>query len=69
MNGEGHSSNVLGLENFTITVLDMSSFNELRTTIRNHYINSEQQQRKQKSDENQFMVSDPDGVQIVIGSQ
>ena len=69
MNGEGHSSNVLGLENFTITVLDMSSFNELRTTIRNHYINSKQQQRKQKSDENQFMVSDPDGVQIVIGSQ
>jgi catechol 2,3-dioxygenase len=68
-NGEGHRDNVLGLENFTITVLDMSSFNELRTTIRNHYINSEQQQRKQKSDENQFMVSDPDGVQIVIGSR
>ena len=69
MNGEGHSSNVLGLENFTITISDMPSFNRLRSAIKSHYISSKQQQRKQRSDENQFMVSDPDGIQIVIRSE
>jgi catechol 2,3-dioxygenase len=69
MNGEGHSSNVLGLENFTITISDMSLFNRLRSAIKSHYIGSDQQQRKQRSDKNQFMVSDPDGIQIVIRSE
>jgi catechol 2,3-dioxygenase len=69
MNGEGHSSSVLGLENFTITISDIPSFNRLRSAIKSHYISFEQQQRKQRSDENQFMVSDPDGIQIVIRSE
>jgi catechol 2,3-dioxygenase len=69
MNGEGHSSNVLGLENFTITISDMPSFNRLRSAIKSHYISSDQQQRRQRSDKNQFMVSDPDGIQIVIRSE
>jgi catechol 2,3-dioxygenase len=69
MNGEGHSSNVLGLENFTITISDIPSFNRLRSAIKSHYISSGQQQRKQRSDKNQFMVSDPDGIQIVIRSE
>jgi catechol 2,3-dioxygenase len=69
MNGEGHSSNVLGLENFTMTISEIPSFNRLRSAIKSHYINSDQQQRKQRSDKNQFMVSDPDGIQIVIRSE
>jgi catechol 2,3-dioxygenase len=69
MNGEGHCNNVLGLENFTITISDLPSFNRLRSAIKSHYISSEQQQRKQRSDENQFMISDPDGIQIVIRSE
>jgi catechol 2,3-dioxygenase len=66
MNGEGHSSNVLGLENFRITISDIPSFNRLRSAIKSHYISSDQQER---SDKNQFMVSDPDGIQIVIRSE
>jgi hypothetical protein len=62
MNGEGHSSDVLGLENFTITISDIPSFNKLRSAIKSHYTSSDQQQRKQSSDENQLMVSDPDGI-------
>lgn len=69
MNGEGHSDHVVGLENFTITIPDMSSFNRLRSTIKNHYISSEQHQGEQRSYENQFMVSDPDGIHIVIRSE
>jgi catechol 2,3-dioxygenase len=70
-NGEGHSSNVIGLENFTITLPDISSLNGLRSAIKNHhYIVYEQQPWNQNSDdENQFMVSDPDGIQIVIRSE
>jgi catechol 2,3-dioxygenase len=66
MNGEGHSSNVLGLENFRITISDIPSFNRLRSAIKSHYISSDQQER---SDKNPFMVSDPDGIQIVIRSE
>jgi catechol 2,3-dioxygenase len=62
MNGEDHSSDVLGLENFTITISDIPSFNKLRSAIKSHYTSSDQQQRKQSSDENQLMVSDPDGI-------
>jgi hypothetical protein len=69
MNGEGHNSNVLGLDNFTIIISDMLSFNRLRSAIKSHYISPEQQQRNQRSDENQFIVSDPDGIQIVIRSE
>jgi catechol 2,3-dioxygenase len=68
-NGEDHSSNVIGLENFTITIRDMSSFNRLRSAIKNHHIISEQQRWNQKSDGNQLTVSDPDGIQIVIRSE
>jgi catechol 2,3-dioxygenase len=69
MNGEGHSSNVIGLKNFTITISDKPLFNRLRSVIKNHYTSSEQQQIKQISNDNQFMVSDPDGIHIVIRSK
>jgi|SoiMetStandDraft_2_1073263.scaffolds.fasta_scaffold64286_1 catechol 2,3-dioxygenase len=69
MNGEGHSSNVIGLKNFTITISDKPLFNRLGSVIKNHYTSSEQQQIKQISNDNQFMVSDPDGIHIVIRSK
>jgi catechol 2,3-dioxygenase len=60
MNGKVHSNDVLGLENFTITVPDISSFNRIRSLLK---------QKEQKSYGNQLMVSDPDGIQIVIRSE
>jgi catechol 2,3-dioxygenase len=59
-NGKVHSNDVLGLENFTITVPDISSFNRIRDLLK---------QKEQKSNGNQLMVSDPDGIQIVIRSE
>lgn len=69
MNGKVHSNDVLGLENFTITVPDISSFNRIRSAIKSHHFSSEEKQKEQKSYGNQLMVSDPDGIQIVIRSE
>ena len=69
MNGKVHSNDVLGLENFTITVPDISSFNRIRSAIHSHHFSSEEKQKEQKSYGNQLMVSDPDGIQIVIRSE
>ncbi len=68
-NGKVHSNDVLGLENFTITVPDISSFNRIRSAIKSHHLSSEEKQKEQKSYGNQLMVSDPDGIQIVIRSE
>jgi catechol 2,3-dioxygenase len=69
MKREVHSNDVLGLENFTITVPDRSSFNRIRSAIKSHHLSSEEKQKEQKSYGNQSMVSDPDGIQIVIRSE
>ena len=70
MNGKVHSNDVLGLENFTITVPDnISSFNRIRSAILSHHFSSEEKQKEQKSYGNQLTVSDPDGIQIVIISE
>ena len=69
MKGEIYSNDVLGLENFTITVPDISSFNRIRSAIQSHHFSSEEKQKKQKSYGNQLMLSDPDGIQIVIRSE
>ena len=69
MKGEVHSNDVLGLENFAITVPDIYSFNRIRSAIKSHHLSSEEKQKEQKSYENQLMVSDPDGIQIVIRSE
>lgn len=66
LNGEGHVQGRSGLEKFTITIPERSSFNALRDTIKRHFVGSEQQGRKGKADGNQFMVSDPDGIQILV---
>jgi hypothetical protein len=59
---------VLGLIKFTMTVPDTSSFNRIMSSIKSHYFSFGQQQIDKKSDGNQLMVSDPDGIQIVIRS-
>jgi catechol 2,3-dioxygenase len=69
MSGKVHSNDVLGLENFTITVPDISSFNRIRSAIKIHHFSSEEKQKEQKSYGNQLMVSDPDDIQIVIRSE
>jgi catechol 2,3-dioxygenase len=69
MNGKVHSNDVLGLENFTITVPDISSFNRIRSAIKSHHFSTKEKQKEQKSYRNQLMVSDPDGIQIVIRSE
>src|ERR671921_2430666 len=58
LKGEVHSNDVLGLENFTITVPDISSFKRIRSAIKSHHLSSEEKQKEQKSYGNQLMVSD-----------
>jgi catechol 2,3-dioxygenase len=64
LNGKVHGNDEVGLENFTISIPDRSSFNTIKSII-NHHASSEQQ----KADKNQLIVSDPDGIQIVIKSE
>jgi catechol 2,3-dioxygenase len=68
LNGEVHGDDETGLEHFTITIPDRSSsFDTIKSIInRHHHASSEQQQKKQMDDKNQLIVSDPDGIQIVI---
>ena len=66
LNGEGHIQGARGLENFTITV-PYKSFRALRDKIKSQYV-PEWQQTARGSDKNQFTVSDPDGIQIVVKS-
>ena len=67
LNGEVHSAGEAGLEKFTITIPDRSSFNTIKSIINPH--TSSEQQKKKNTDKNQFLVSDPDGIQIVIKSE
>jgi catechol 2,3-dioxygenase len=63
-----HSGSDAGLENFTITIPDKSSFKTLKSIFDSDTATSEQQKNKQKSDNNHFSVFDPDGIHIVIKS-
>ncbi|MBD0360517.1 MAG: VOC family protein, partial [Nitrososphaeraceae archaeon] len=67
LNGKVHANGETGLENFTITIPDKSSFKTIESII-NHHTSSEQQ-KKQKDDKDQFLVSDPDGIEIVFKSE
>jgi catechol 2,3-dioxygenase len=67
LNGKVHANGETGLENFTITIPDRSSFKTIESII-NHHTSSEQQ-KNQKDDKDQFLVSDPDGIQIVFKSE
>jgi catechol 2,3-dioxygenase len=67
LNGEVHGNCESGLENFTITIPDRSSFNTIKSIINRHA--SSEQQKKQKADKNHFLISDPDHIQILIKSE
>jgi catechol-2,3-dioxygenase len=67
LNGEVHGNCETGLENFTITIPDSSSFNTIKSDIIRHA--SSEQQKKQKADKNDFLIFDPDHIQIVIKSE
>jgi catechol 2,3-dioxygenase len=67
LGGEIHTNGEVGLEYFTIIVPDKSSINAIKSNIRDPV--SSEQQKKQRVDKNQFFVSDPDGIQIVINSE
>ena len=67
LNGEGHIQGMSGLENFTITIPDRTSFDTIESIINRHA--SSEQQPKQMTDKNQFMIFDPDSIQIVFKSE
>jgi catechol 2,3-dioxygenase len=69
LNGQSQNSNVAGLKNFTIVIPDVSFFNKIGSTIENDYFNSKQRKQPEIAYGDQFMVSDPDGIQIVIKSE
>ncbi len=69
LNGQSQISNVAGLKNFTIVIPDVSFFNKIRSTIENDYFSSKQRKQQEGAYGDQFMVSDPDGIQIVIKSE
>jgi catechol 2,3-dioxygenase len=68
LNGKVHGNGETGLENFTIAIPDRSSFNAIKSII-NHHASSEQQKKKKNADKNQFLIFDPDGIQIVFKAE
>jgi catechol 2,3-dioxygenase len=69
LNGQSQKCNLAGLKNFTIIIRDVSFFNKIRSTIENDYFNPKQRKQQESAYGDQFMVSDPDGIQIVIKSE
>jgi catechol 2,3-dioxygenase len=67
LNGQVHGKGETGLENFTIAIPDRTSFNTIESIINRHA--SSEQQTKQKTDRNQFLIFDPDGIQIVFKAE
>ena len=67
LNGKVHGDGETGLENFTITIPDRTSFDTIKSIINRHA--SSEQQMKQETDKNQFLIFDPDGIQIVFKAE
>ena len=67
LNGEILSKDEAGLKNFTMTIPDKSSFNSIKSIFLNEH--TSERQKIQKTENNQFLVLDPDGIQIVIKSE
>jgi catechol 2,3-dioxygenase len=66
LNGEIHTPGEVGLEYFTIIVPDISSINGIKSNIQDAVSSKH---KKQRVDKNQYLVFDPDGIQIVIKSE
>jgi catechol 2,3-dioxygenase len=67
LDGKIRTHSKVGLEYFSIIVPDISSVNAIKSKIHVHV--SSEQQKKQRVDNNQSLVVDPDGIQIVIKSE
>lgn len=67
LNGKILSNNDAGLKNFTMTIPDKSSFNSIKSIFLNDH--TSERQKSQKAENKQFLVLDPDGIQIVIISE
>ena len=64
LDGEVHEDDVNGLKNFNITTSNMSYFNLIKSNIIHDSLSKEQ--RIDLTESNQFTVTDPNGIQIVI---
>lgn len=64
LDGEVHEDDVNGLKNFTIATPNMSYFNLIKSNIL--YDSRSREQRMHLTESNQFTVTDPNGIQIVI---
>jgi catechol 2,3-dioxygenase len=67
LGGDVHIHGEAGLGYFTIIVPDRSSISAIKSNIHNPV--SSEQQKKRRVDKNQFLVFDPDGIQIMIKSE
>jgi catechol 2,3-dioxygenase len=67
LNGEAHRSGETGLEYFTIIIPDRSFVKTLALRIQQH--SSTTTNSKQASENQLLLVSDPDGIQFLIGSE
>jgi catechol 2,3-dioxygenase len=67
--GKAHIRGEAGLENFAITIPNSSSFNTIKSVILSDSVTLEHQKQLQNIDKNQFLVLDPDGIQIVFKTE
>jgi catechol 2,3-dioxygenase len=69
LNGNAHILGMAGLEYFTITTSDTSTINTIKS-IMYDLVTSERQdkQLQDEGNENQILIKDPDGIQILIKS-
>ena len=64
LDGEVHEDDVNGLKNFTVTTSNMSYFNLIKSN--NLHDSPSREQRRRITEGNQFTVTDPNGIHIVI---
>jgi len=69
LNGLEYSNNVIGLKDFTIIVSNISSFNKIKTAIEKHNLTLKRRVQVDMISDSRLIVSDPDGIQIVIKSE
>ncbi len=69
LNGDGHILGVTGLEYFTITTPDASTINTIKFIMYDSVTSERQEKQLQdENNENQILIKDPDGIQILIKS-
>jgi catechol 2,3-dioxygenase len=64
LDGEVHQGDVNGLKNFTISTSNMSYFSLVKSNIMHG--SESREQRRYLTESNQFTITDPNGIQIVV---